>query len=693
MPLSDRQIEAGSRIAVVLSGEEVGRPAVTTTEIAGGKLALDVTILGGAGAGGTSMLDDAAFTPGTTGITPAGGYYNSAGEAVDDGDAGAFAMSQRRAIHATLRTPNDDSAMDEANDSVNVTIVAGGGTGGTAQTDDAAFTPGVDDVTPAGFFFDDVAPDSVDEGDIGAGRMSANRNQYTTIRDAAGNERGANVDAANNLQVLVNNAGAGAAVNIQDGANSITVDDGGGALSVDDAGGSLTVDDGGVPLSVDDNGGSLTVDNAALSVVGGGGEATAQRVTIANDSTGVLSVDDNGGSLTIDNATLSVTGGGVEATALRVTIANDSTGQVDVTDRIGRLAGRMTNYDVLNNGTIAALNATVSLTAAGLGTVGLGVTGTWVGTLVAEIDVGDGVWDLIPMVDNTLGSAVVSTTVNGNWLLGVAGALTLRIRASAWTSGTATIFLNGTSAAAGVFLSRSIPTGVNVIGSVVLAAGANSIGTLGANSGVDIGDVDVTSVPAPLNVVGGGVEATALRVTIANDSTGLVSVDDNGGSLTVDAAGDIADDAIDSGNPVKVGGVAVETDDTDPGEVAEGDRANFRTDMNRRQLVNLRHPRGFSTNDEYAAAQTDQQIQAAPGANLSLYITDVTMSVNAACNIELVRNTAASTTIFGAFYFAAKGGLVQQFLTPIRLPANENLGVTSSAAVNHTVSVQGYIAP
>jgi hypothetical protein len=50
----------------------------------------------------------------------------------------------------------------------------------------------------------------------------------------------------------------------------------------------------------------------------------------------------------------------------------------------------------------------------------------------------------------------------------------------------------------------------------------------------NIGDVDVLSVPAPLSTTGGGTEAAALRVTIANDSTGLVSVDDNGGSLTVD---------------------------------------------------------------------------------------------------------------------------------------------------------------
>mgnify|MGYP001608789201 CR=1 FL=1 len=73
--------------------------------------------------------------------------------------------------------------------------------GGTSMTDDAAFTPATSSVTPAGFTFDDVAPDSVDEGDIGAGRMSANRNQYVTIRDAAGNERGLNVDAAGAIAV------------------------------------------------------------------------------------------------------------------------------------------------------------------------------------------------------------------------------------------------------------------------------------------------------------------------------------------------------------------------------------------------------------------------------------------------------------------------------------------------------------
>ena len=33
---------------------------------------------------------------------------------------------------------------------------------------------------------------------------------------------------------------------------------------------------------------------------------------------------------------------------------------------------------------------------------------------------------------------------------------------------------------------------------------------------------------------GGGTEAASLRVTVASDSTGVLSIDDNGGSLTVD---------------------------------------------------------------------------------------------------------------------------------------------------------------
>ena len=62
------------------------------------------------------------------------------------------------------------------------------------KTDDAAFTPATDEVAMIGATFDDTAPDSVNEGDAGAARMSGNRNLYTQIRDAEGNERGLKVN-------------------------------------------------------------------------------------------------------------------------------------------------------------------------------------------------------------------------------------------------------------------------------------------------------------------------------------------------------------------------------------------------------------------------------------------------------------------------------------------------------------------
>lgn len=74
----------------------------------------------------------------------------------------------------------------------------------------------------------------------------------------------------------------------------------------------------------------------------------------------------------------------------------------------------------------------------------------------------------------------------------------------------------------------ALPAGTNNIGDVdvlSIAAGDNNIG-----------NVDIVTVPAPLSTTGGGTEATALRVTVASDSTGVLSVDDNGGSLTVDVA-------------------------------------------------------------------------------------------------------------------------------------------------------------
>lgn len=165
--------------------------------------------------------DDAAFTPATDKVMMVGAQFDdNTPDSVDEGDAGALRMSANRNLFTTIR----DAAGNERGVNVNASnqlAIAGPVTNagtfvvqenGSALTalqvidnpvivDDAAFTPATTSVMMAGFTFDDASPDSVNEGDGGAARMSANRNIYTTIRDAAGNERGLNISANGNISI------------------------------------------------------------------------------------------------------------------------------------------------------------------------------------------------------------------------------------------------------------------------------------------------------------------------------------------------------------------------------------------------------------------------------------------------------------------------------------------------------------
>lgn len=132
---------------------------------------------------GLTAVDDSAFTAGVGTGSPMMGFATS--DSVDSGDVGVVGMTTGRALFVYIKGTDVGAA------------------GGTSMTDDAAFTPGTTAITPIGAFFDDVAPDSVNEGDGGVVRMSANRNLYVTLRDAAGNERGLNIDASGQLAVTL----------------------------------------------------------------------------------------------------------------------------------------------------------------------------------------------------------------------------------------------------------------------------------------------------------------------------------------------------------------------------------------------------------------------------------------------------------------------------------------------------------
>lgn len=189
--------------------------------------------------------------------------------------------------------------------------------------------------------------------------------------------------------------------------------------------------------------------------------------------------------------------------------------------------------DRVATGTLTAAGQTVAINKeSGEGVVGIQLTGTWVATVEFEGTVDGTTWVALNVHNGT--ALVVNTTGNGVFVAPAGHFDQVRVRASAYTSGTVNVSLLSCRGVSATVVVAALPAGTN-----------------------NIGDIDVLTVPAPLSTTGGGVEATALRVTLANDSTGLVSVDDNGGSLTGDVAGTTAHDAAGAGvNPVPIGGYA-----------------------------------------------------------------------------------------------------------------------------------------
>ena len=182
------------------------------------------------------------------------------------------------------------------------------GGGGTEYTEDAAAA-----ANPVGGMTmlvrkDTPASEVTADGDNIAARATAHGSQYVTLLDTAGNPVSVGGGTQYTEDVPAAADPIGTALNLvrADALAAVTTLDGDNVAARGTNKGELYVKHvDSIPVT--DNAGSLTVDNPTLSVVGGGVEATALRVTIANDSTGLVSVDDNGGSLTVDG-TVAVSG-------------------------------------------------------------------------------------------------------------------------------------------------------------------------------------------------------------------------------------------------------------------------------------------------------------------------------------------------------------------------------------------------
>jgi len=138
-----------------------------------------------------------------------------------------------------------------------------------------------------------------------------------------------------------------------------------------------------------------------------------------------------------------------------------------------------------------------------------------------------------------------------------------------------------------------------------------------------------------------------------------------------------------------------------------GEMTRNKADLEGRLLVRTDHPNRFRCTVTVSTATTLTAVGgscAAPGAGLSLYITDILTSTNAggiaADSINTLKYGTGGTCGTGTTVFwlaqtpaATQATVGQQLSTPIKIPANNEVCWINSSLGTKSFVLTGYIAP
>lgn len=352
----------------------------------------------------------------------------------------------------------------------------------------------------------------------------------------------------------------------------------------------------------------------------------------------------------------------------------------------------------------------------GRNAIAVQVTGTWTGQLEFEATVDGTTFLAHDTVNSVLGGIANATTVNGIFFAGTSGFASFRVRASALSVGTANVTIRSGLAPQSFHLESVLPAGDNNIGNVdvvtlpSIPAGTNNIGdvdvlTLPALSAGtnNIGDVDVLTLPplpAGTNNIGDVDVLTLPALTTGDNTVGRVKITDgtdvalvsaagalivdgsgitqpvsgtvtaNAGTGTFTVGGDVAHDTADSGNPVKMGGVARVAN---PTAVAGGDRVNAYFDDLGRQVIVSNGPRDLVTQNSITLTSGTETTLLASVASTFLDITELIMSNTSATLVRVdIRDATAGTVRLSVALAANGGGAVMHFDPPLKQTAVTN---------------------
>lgn len=222
-------------------------------------------------------------------------------------------------------------------------------------------------------------------------------------------------------------------------------------------------------------------------------------------------------------------------------------------------------------------------------------------------------------------------------------------------------------------------------------------------------DVDVTTLPnvtigtfpdnEPFNLaqiagastaVSNGTAATALRVTVASDSTGQLAV-----------AGTAAHDGTTLPNPIGTGAFAETAEDSDANTnanrvSADADLVRLAADRNGTLYVRNGPPHRWAYHENSSSTLTDTTVHASCGTGLYNYVESITASTGGATAFSILIEDSTTTTILGPYYLEAVAGRGLSVVYPggrKQSTAATLISVTTTGAVAHGIDITGFCAP
>lgn len=180
--------------------------------------------------------------------------------------------------------------------------------------------------------------------------------------------------------------------------------------------------------------------------------------------------------------------------------------------------------DSTATGTITS-NQSVSIALNGAGTVGIQISGTWVGSITSEGSVDGTNYSALPCAALTSGGIGSVFTVNNIFQMSVAGLAYIRMRGTTVTSGTATINLISNHSVGAISVLNSLPSGTNTIGSISNISGTVSLPTGAATAS------NQTTLGSQTSKINDGTNTATVKAAstaaVAGDTALVVAVSPN----------------------------------------------------------------------------------------------------------------------------------------------------------------------